>query len=90
MALEEVVANLGVELASKNRLIVELKRTIAEERRIARNDKLKLETDLAIFDHVVEELQMDGEEKARVIQGLEVKAEEKNRYMVALTIVFNS
>jgi hypothetical protein len=87
MALEEVVANLGVELASKNRLIVELKRIIAEERRIARNDKLKLETDLAIFDHVVEELQMDGEEKARVIQGLEVKAEEKNRYMVALTIV---
>ena len=30
---------------------------------------------------------MDGEEKARVIQGLEVKAEEKNRYMVALIIV---
>lgn len=87
MALEEVVANLGVELASKNRLIVELKRTIAEERRIACNDKLKLETDLAIFDHVVEELQMDGEEKARAIQGLKVKAEEKNRYMVALTIV---
>ena len=81
------MANLGVELASKNRLIVELKRTIAEERRIARNDKLKLETDLAIFDHVVEELQMDGEEKARVIQGLEVKAEEKNRYIVALKIV---
>ena len=48
---------------------------------------MKLETDLAIFDHVVEDLQMDGEEKARVIQGLEVKGEEKNRYMVALIIV---
>ena len=35
MALEEVVANFGVELASKNRLIVELKHTIAKERRTA-------------------------------------------------------
>ena len=46
MALKEAVANLGVELANKNRLIVELKHTIAEERRIARNDNLKLETHL--------------------------------------------
>ena len=68
-------------------MIVELKHTIAEERRIDRNDKWKLEIDLAISDHVIEELQMDGEEKARVIQRLEVKAGEKTRYMVALTIV---
>ena len=68
-------------------MIVELKHTIAKERRIARNDKLKRETDLAIFDNVIEELPMDGEEKKRVIQRLEVKVEEKNRYMVALTIV---
>ena len=39
---------------------------------------------------MVEDLQMDGEEKARVIQGLEVKGEEKNRYMVAFIIVFIS
>ena len=34
MALEEVVANLGVELASKNILTIELKCTVEEKREL--------------------------------------------------------
>jgi predicted nucleic acid-binding Zn-ribbon protein len=87
MALEEMVANLGVELASRNLLISELKRTVEEEKKnseLIRKEKWTLETDLAILDHVVEDLKQD---KARVIQELEVKAEEKTRFMMAVFIV---
>lgn len=67
------MANLGVELASKNRLIVELKCAVEDENRNSKlvcKENLTLETDLAIFDQVVEDLQLDGEEKARVIRDL--------------------
>jgi predicted nucleic acid-binding Zn-ribbon protein len=87
MALEEMVANLGVELGSRNLLISELKRTVEEEKKnseLIRKEKWTLETDLAILDHVVEDLKQD---KARVIQELEVKAEEKTRFMMAVFIV---
>jgi hypothetical protein len=72
--LEEKVANLGDELAHKNLMIFELKRTVEEENKISeliRTEKLILETDLVVFDQVVEnlehELQVMGEEKSRFI-----------------------
>ncbi|KAK1682362.1 hypothetical protein QYE76_043210 [Lolium multiflorum] len=74
MDLEEKVANLGDELARKNLMIFELKRTVEEEKKnseLIRNEKLRVETDLAVFDQVVEnlehELQVMGEEKSRFI-----------------------
>ena len=74
MDLEEMVANLGDELARKNLLILELKRTIEEEKKNAefiRKEKLIIETDIAVFDQMVEnlehELQVKGEEKSRFI-----------------------
>ena len=60
MDLEEKVANLGDELARKNLMIFELKRTMEEEKKnseLIRKEKLILETDLAIFDQVVENLE---------------------------------
>ena len=70
MDLEETVANLGEELALKNLLIFELKRTVEEEKKnseFIRGEKLTLETDLAVLDQVVEnlehELKVQGEEK---------------------------
>ena len=50
MDLEEKVANLGDELARKNLMIFELKRTVEEEKKnseLIRKEKLILETDLA-------------------------------------------
>jgi hypothetical protein len=74
MDLEEKVANLGDELARKNLMIFELKRTVEEEKKnseIIRKEMLILKTDLAVFDQVVEnlehELQVMGEEKSRFI-----------------------
>ena len=74
MDLEERVANLGEELARKNLMIFELKRSVEEEKKnseFIRREKLTLETDLAVFDQVVEnlehELQVKGEEKSRFI-----------------------
>jgi len=87
MALEEMVANLGVELSRKNLLICDLKRTVEKEKKnseLVRKEKLTLETDLAIFDQVVEDLKQD---KARVIQELQVKGEEKSIFMLAVFIV---
>ena len=69
MALEEMVANLGVELTRKNLLVSELKRTVEEEKKnleIIRKEKWTLETDLAVFDQLVED-------QARVILELKVK-----------------
>ena len=72
MDLEETVANLGDELAHKNLLILELKRTVEVEKKNAEficKEKLTLETDLAILDQVVEilehELKVQGEDKRR-------------------------
>ncbi|KAK1607554.1 hypothetical protein QYE76_031227 [Lolium multiflorum] len=74
MDLEEKVANLGDELARKNLMIFELKRIVEEEKKnseLIRKEKLRVETDLAVFDQVVEnlehELQVMGEEKSRFI-----------------------
>jgi hypothetical protein len=74
MDLEEKVANLGDELAHKNLIIFELKRTVEEEKKnleLICKEKLILETDLAVSDQVVEnlehELQVMGEEKSRFI-----------------------
>jgi hypothetical protein len=74
MDLEEKVANLGDELALKNVMTFELKRAVEEEKKnleLIRKEKLILETDLAIFDQVVEnlvhELQVMGEAKSRFI-----------------------
>ncbi|KAK1685058.1 hypothetical protein QYE76_045906 [Lolium multiflorum] len=74
MDLDEKVANLGDELARKNPMIFELKRTVEEEKKnseLIRKEKLRVETDLAVFDQVVEnlehELQVMGEEKSRFI-----------------------
>ena len=74
MDLEEKVANLGDELARKNLMIFELKHTVEEENKnseLIRKEKLILESDLAVFDQVVEnleyELQVKGEEKSRFI-----------------------
>jgi predicted nucleic acid-binding Zn-ribbon protein len=74
MDLEEKVANLGDELARKNLMIFELKRTVEEEKKnseLIRKEKLRVETDLAVFDQVVEnlehELKVMGEEKSRFI-----------------------
>ncbi|KAK1685062.1 hypothetical protein QYE76_045910 [Lolium multiflorum] len=74
MDLEEKVANLGDELTRKNLMIFELKRTMEEEKKnseLIRKEKLRVETDLAVFDQVVEnlehELQVMGEEKSRFI-----------------------
>jgi hypothetical protein len=74
MDLEEKVANLGDELAHKNLMIFKLKHTVEEEKKnseLIRKEKLILETDLAVFDQVVEnlehELQVMGEEKSRFI-----------------------
>jgi hypothetical protein len=74
MDLEEKVANLGDELARKNLMMFELKRTVEEEKKnleLIHKEKLILETDLAIFDQVVEnlehELQAMGEVKSRFI-----------------------
>ncbi|KAK1663346.1 hypothetical protein QYE76_051505 [Lolium multiflorum] len=74
MDLEEKVANLGDELARKNLMIFELKRIVDEEKKnseLIRKEKLRVETDLAVFDQVVEnlehELKVMGEEKSRFI-----------------------
>jgi hypothetical protein len=74
MDLEEKVANLGGELARKNLMIFELKHTVEEEKNnseLIRKEKLILETDLAVFDQVVKnlehELQVMEEEKSRFI-----------------------
>jgi hypothetical protein len=74
MDLEKKVANLGDELAHKNLMIFELKRTMEEEKKnseLIHKEKLILEADLAISDQVVEnlehELQVMGEEKSRFI-----------------------
>ncbi|KAK1667977.1 hypothetical protein QYE76_056136 [Lolium multiflorum] len=74
MDLEEKVANLGDELARKNLMIFELKRIVEEEKKnseLIRKEKLRVETDLAVFDQVVEnlehELKVMGEEKSRFI-----------------------
>jgi hypothetical protein len=74
MDLEEKVDNLGDELARKNLMIFGLKRIVEEEKKnsqLIRKEKLILETDLAIFDQVVEnlehEFQVMGEEKSRFI-----------------------
>ncbi|KAK1663844.1 hypothetical protein QYE76_052003 [Lolium multiflorum] len=71
MDLEEKVANLGDELARKNLMIFELKRIVEEEKKnseLIRKEKLRVETDLAVFDQVVQnlehELQVMGEEKS--------------------------
>ena len=42
---------------------------------------------LAISDLVVEDLELDGKKKPRLIQELEVKLEEKSTYMLAIIIV---
>ncbi|KAK1619274.1 hypothetical protein QYE76_024791 [Lolium multiflorum] len=74
MDLEEKVANLGDELARKNLMIFELKRIVEEEKKnseLIRKEKLRVETDLAVFDQVVENLEhklkVMGEEKSRFI-----------------------
>ncbi|KAK1604526.1 hypothetical protein QYE76_028199 [Lolium multiflorum] len=74
MDLEKKVANLGDELAHKNLMIFELKRIVEEEKKnseLIRKEKLRVETDLVVFDQVVEnlehELQVMGEEKSRFI-----------------------
>jgi hypothetical protein len=71
MDLKEKVANLGDELARKNLMIFELKCTVEEGKKnseLIRKEKLILETDLTVFDQVVEnlehELQVMGEEKS--------------------------
>jgi hypothetical protein len=54
------VANLGDELARKNLMIFELKRTVEEENKnseLIRKEKLILKTNLAVFDQVVENLE---------------------------------
>ena len=65
--MEDMVANLGDELACKNLLILELKCTVEEEKKYTEltcKEKLTLEADLAISDQVVEnlkhELQVKG------------------------------
>lgn len=81
MALQEMVASLGGELASKNRLIYDLKRSFEEEKKNAehvRKEKLALESELAVIDQVVEDLK---QENARA------KGGEKTRYMVAVITV---
>ena len=73
------MANLGDELARKNLLIFELKRTVEEEKKnseFIRKEKLTLETDLAVFDQVVENLKHE----------LQVKGEEKSRFMWAVLV----
>ena len=73
------MANLGDELTRKNMLIFELKRTVEEEKKnseFIRKEKLTLETDLAIFDQVVENLEHE----------LQVKGEEKSRFMWAILV----
>ena len=81
MALQEMVASLGGELASKNRLIYDLKRSFEEEKKNAkhvRKEKLALESELDVIDQVVEDLK---QENARA------KGGEKTRYMVAVITV---
>ena len=59
MDLEEMVANLGDELANKNLLILEMKRTVEEEKKnseLIHKDKLTLEADLDVSDQVVENI----------------------------------
>lgn len=81
MALREMVANLGVELASKNQLIYDLKRVVEEEKKnseLVRKEKWALETDLAVIDQVVEDLKQEN---------ATAKGGEKTRYMVAVITV---
>jgi hypothetical protein len=81
MGLEKMVANLGDELASKNLLIFELKRIVEEENKKSEfilKEKLTLETDLAKFDQVVGNLKHE----------LQVKGEEKSRFIWAVLAVF--
>jgi hypothetical protein len=57
MDLEEKVANLGDELARKNLIIFELKRTVEEEKKnseLIRKENLILEKDLVVSNQVVE------------------------------------
>ena len=80
MDLEETVANLGEELARKNLMIFELKRTVEEEKKnseFIRREKLTLETDLAVLDQVVENLEHE----------LKVQGEEKRRFMWEVLVV---
>jgi hypothetical protein len=68
MDLEEMLANLGVELALKNMFIYELKRTTEEEnKKLIRKEKLKFETNLAVCAQVIQELQAKKREKSRVM-----------------------
>ena len=80
MDLEETVANLGDELACKNLLILELKRTVEVEKKNAefiRKEKLTFETDLAVLDQVVENLEHE----------LKVQGEDKRRFMWTVLVV---
>ena len=80
MDLEERVANLGEELARKNLMIFKLKRSVEEENKNSEficREKLTLETDLAVLDQVVENLQHE----------LKVQGEEKRRFMWAVLVV---
>jgi hypothetical protein len=68
MDLEDMVANLGVELAHKNQLICDLKHTVEEEKKnpeIIHKEKLTLDTDLAACDQVIQDLQVMVEEKIK-------------------------
>jgi hypothetical protein len=60
MDLEKKVANLSDELARKNLMIFELKRTVEEEKKnseLIRKEKLTIETDLVVSDQVVANLE---------------------------------
>ncbi|KAK1603182.1 hypothetical protein QYE76_016552 [Lolium multiflorum] len=79
MDLEEKVANLGDELARKNLMIFELKRIVEEEKKnseLIRKEKLRVETDLAVFDQVVENLEHE----------LKVMEEEKSIFICAVLL----
>lgn len=90
IAMEESMICLGVELESNKRLVVDLKHTLEEEKSNSKRlgkQILLLANDLMIFDLVVEDLELDGKKKARLIQELEVKLEEESTYMLEIIIV---
>lgn len=99
--LVDAKQGLELQVASKDRVINELRRQVDEEKANAqrlREEKLKLEFDLALFDAAVEDLQTEVEEKTRsikelegkdtaatkIIDELQVKGEVKSRYMVVV------
>jgi hypothetical protein len=88
MDLEEMVANLRVELASKNLLISKLECIVEEEKKNSELVQQKHEVELAMMEVamgcVSTNLKID---KTRVVQELEVKAEEKTRFMMSVFIV---